>query len=313
MSNAKYSAVLFEADGDQRDIAADDLAFQDFGSSTASGDLGTAGGRISPKPSGGGGTSLYGPDEAIQRQVGKGGFFALEAYSAWFDIDTMTVLERCWKTMYPIEDYVEVVLNGQPDLYGPFWVPTTLIFTLFLSSSLSSSIAAYLAEQPYSYDFTRLSVAVSIVYGYALAFPVLLWAVMRYWAKIDARSCVEIVSVYGYATTVWIAGAILSIPPISLVRFVFTVLSFGVSLAFLLRNFYPIFKPMQQSSSFEDSPQAKAARGLLLIVVGVLHAAFGMAMWFGFLGVAGTTTVVGGGGGEGIGGGSPPESIRMFM
>jgi hypothetical protein len=35
--------------------------------------------------------------------------------------ETKTVLERCWRTMYPKDDYVEVVLAGQPDLYGEYF------------------------------------------------------------------------------------------------------------------------------------------------------------------------------------------------
>jgi hypothetical protein len=108
---------------------------------------------------------LFGPDESMGRQLNSGstGPFSLEYYSKWFDVDTKLVAERAWRTLYPREDYVDVVLNGTPDLYGPFWLPTTLIFALFLSSSLSASISAYLSGQPYAYDFTRLSVAVSVV------------------------------------------------------------------------------------------------------------------------------------------------------
>lgn len=73
------------------------------------------------------------------------------------------MLDRSWRTLYPANDYVEHVLNHTPDLYGPFWLPTTLILVLFLSSSISSSIAAYLSSQPYVYDFTRLGAAVTIV------------------------------------------------------------------------------------------------------------------------------------------------------
>ena len=100
----------------------------------------------------------------MQRQIGKSsGFFSLDYYSRYFDVDTMLVFNRAWQTMYPKDDFVDTVLNGAPDLYGPFWLPTTLIFALFFSSSLSASIAAYLAGLPYSYDFSRLSVAVSTV------------------------------------------------------------------------------------------------------------------------------------------------------
>lgn len=48
-------------------------------------------------------------------------------------------------------------------LAGPFWVPTTLIFSLFLTSSLSTSITAYLDGDSYTYDFTRLGAAVTLV------------------------------------------------------------------------------------------------------------------------------------------------------
>lgn len=147
---------------------------------------------------------LYEPDIAMHNQLGgaapsgaSGRFLSLDTYAGWFDVDTATVLERSWRTMYPKDDYLSVTLNNAPDLYGPFWVPTTLIFALFLSSSLSSSIQAYLAGHTYSYDFTKLSVAVSVIYAYSLAVPAGFWAMMRYWAGVDERGPVEIVSIYG--------------------------------------------------------------------------------------------------------------------
>lgn len=40
------------------------------------------------------------------------------ADSSWFDVNTAKVLERCYKTLLPREDYVGEVLEGAPDLYG---------------------------------------------------------------------------------------------------------------------------------------------------------------------------------------------------
>lgn len=40
------------------------------------------------------------------------------ADTGYFDVDTVTVLTRCWKTLAPREDYVAEVLAGVPDLYG---------------------------------------------------------------------------------------------------------------------------------------------------------------------------------------------------
>lgn len=155
----------------------------------------------------------------------------------WTDSSTSTVCQRAYLTLYPKDDYLSIILNNSPDLYGPFWIPTTLIFALFLSSSLSSSIQAFLAGNTYNYDFTRLSVAVSVVYTYSLVVPIGLWAVMRYWAAVDERGPVDIISIYGYSATVWIFDALLAIPPIGILRFAFSVVAFALSGFFLLRKY----------------------------------------------------------------------------
>lgn len=94
------------------------------------------------------------------------------------------------------------------DLYGPFWTLTTLIFALFLSSSLAASISAYLGSQAeYDYDFKLLSIAMSLVYAYGLALPVLLWLALRY-LGVGEWSVVEAISLWGYGQFVWIPVAV---------------------------------------------------------------------------------------------------------
>ena len=92
-----------------------------------------------------------------------------------------------------------------PDLYGPFWTLTTLIFALFLSSSLGASISSYLSgpDHKYNYDFQLLSIAVSLVYAYGLGLPVLLWLALRY-LGVGEWSIIEAVAVWGYGQFVWI-------------------------------------------------------------------------------------------------------------
>lgn len=177
------------------------LPFVDFGTGSSIQPDASPSGRLSP--AGDATARLYEPDRAINEQLGRasktgsGGWFSLDSLQTYFDVDTPTVLERAWRTLYPKDDYLNITVNNQPDLYGPFWVPSTLVFALFLSSSLSSSIQAYLAGNAYSYDFTALSVAVTVVYIYALAVPLAMWAVIRYWAGVDERRPADLVCIYG--------------------------------------------------------------------------------------------------------------------
>ncbi|KAL8291756.1 hypothetical protein RQP46_002014 [Phenoliferia psychrophenolica] len=271
-----HNQTLFDVDGP----GSNNLAFQDFSSATIASDLPS--GRISPGSASpnlrSSGNDLYaspggsGIGGSLSGATKPGGILNLDFYTGYFDVDTMTVLNRCWKTLLPTEDYVAEVLAGVPDLYGPFWVPTTLIFSLFLTSSLSSSIYAYLAGDAYTYDFTRLGAAVTIVYTYFLGLPLLLWAALKYWAGVDERSPVEIVSIYGYASTVWILVSWLALIPFSLFQVALVLSATALSLFFLLRNLYPII-----------SSSANTSAKLLVIVVAGLHLVLGMALWWGFL------------------------------
>lgn len=65
------------------------------------------------------------------------------------------MLARCWAALYPRANFLDV-LEGNPDLYGPFWIATTVIFILFMGGTVS----LYLAERGegrFSYDFGLLS------------------------------------------------------------------------------------------------------------------------------------------------------------
>ncbi|SCV73943.1 BQ2448_6373 [Microbotryum intermedium] len=271
------SSTLFDVE----DSATQPLAFQDFGSGTIASDVPS--GRLSPSRGsrsgnvGGGGASapsnLYEAEQRFEQTLNgatkPGGVLNLDFYTGYFDVDTVTVLTRGAKTFLPREDYVGEVLLGVPDLYGPFWIPTTLIFSLFLISSLSASVEAYLAGEQYTYDFTRLGAAVSLVYMYCLGLPFIIWGALKYWAGSTERSAVEVVSLYGYQATIWIW---LTLIPYSPLRAVLVLIATALSGAFLLHNLYPVITTAPNVSS-----------RVLLIVIAVLHLVLAIAMWVGFL------------------------------
>ena len=65
--------------------------------------------------------------------------------------------------------------NKQPDLYGPFWVLTTLITTLFISANL----ARYInwpddSKEKFFYSFNIVPVAASLLYGLGFGLPLLI-------------------------------------------------------------------------------------------------------------------------------------------
>lgn len=190
-------------------------------------------------------------------------FWQVEYYQGYFDVDTSTVIKRCYTTMIPTiaKDYIADQLSPAPDLYGPFWTLTTVIFSLFVFSGLASSITAYLSGKQPSYDFKLLSIAVGLVYSYGLGVPIILWLVLRY-LGVSGWSLVEAIAIFGYGQFIWIPVSLLCVIPVKLVRLVLVGGAFGLSGYFLVANVYPILA----------TAEAKATR-LLVIIIAALHAA----------------------------------------
>lgn len=53
----------------------------------------------------------------------------------------------------------ELVLDNQPDLYGPLWISTTLIVIIIAASSLMH----FFQDVQTAYDFNKLTMAASLV------------------------------------------------------------------------------------------------------------------------------------------------------
>lgn len=65
-------------------------------------------------------------------------------------------------------------VKNKPELYGPFWIVTSLIFCLFAFGNLSGSNILS------SYKYSFISSAISVVYGYFFIVPLLIYFIMKF-------------------------------------------------------------------------------------------------------------------------------------
>ena len=71
-------------------------------------------------------------------------------YRPYFNVHTSDVAERLRGTLafYQSEPTFLSIIGDTPDAYGPFWVATTLIFTISVTSNLARTL-----QSGYTYDF----------------------------------------------------------------------------------------------------------------------------------------------------------------
>lgn len=108
--------------------------------------------------------------------------------------------------------------------------------------------------------------AAGLIYGYTLVIPIALFLALKYFGS-ESANLLECWALYGYSNLIWIPVALISWSPITILNWVFVGVGFGLSVAFLLRNMYPVL-------SATDKQTSKA----LLILIVCLHAGLAIAI-----------------------------------
>jgi hypothetical protein len=108
--------------------------------------------------------------------------------------------------------------------------------------------------------------AAGLIYGYTLVIPIALFLALKYFGS-ESANLLECWALYGYSNLVWIPVALISWSQITALNYVFVAVGFGVSVAFLLRNLYPVL-----------SATDKQISKVLLILVVLLHAGLAVAI-----------------------------------
>ncbi|KAK7523433.1 Yip1 domain family protein [Phyllosticta citriasiana] len=201
-------------------------------------------------------------------------------YQQFFDVDTNEVMRRCWAAVFPRTNFLDV-LDGNPDLYGPVWIATTVVMILFLTGTMSQWLA-HRGEEHFPYDFRLLSGGAGLIYGYTALLPLGLWGALRWFsssssstsndaanlsATPSSASILECWALYGYANIIWIPVALISWSPITILNYVFVGAGFAVSGFFLFRNLWPVLSATDHKTS-----------RILLVLVVILHAGLAVAI-----------------------------------
>ncbi|EEB05509.1 rab GTPase binding protein [Schizosaccharomyces japonicus yFS275] len=161
-----------------------------------------------------------------------------------FDVSTNDVMQRCVHALVPTVNFFDI-LDDRADLYGPFWITTTIVQVLFLSQSMTQYITHKTSSDTVAYNIHQLVNAAAALYGYTGFISVFLWAFLRFYNC--NPKLLECICLFGYANIVWLPVSLAS-PPLallpshisSIVRWILTGSGLSVSLVFLLKNLYPV-------------------------------------------------------------------------
>lgn len=212
-------------------------------------------------------------------------WYHINHYRPYFDVDTKDVFARVFKTVVPIGDNFFEFVNPTPDLYGPFWITTTVVFLLAAASSISQS----------DMSVTNVSFAAAAIYGYTIIVPILLWALCKWWLDVPLKFT-DHVCIYGYSFVVYIPATFILLIPANWLRWIIMGIAGASSTIFILKNYSKPYIPAMKKAF------------LVLLVQAALHIALVLTFKFKFFNYTIQTSSSGSGSGSLI----PPNNGTKF-
>ncbi|KAI3654095.1 hypothetical protein MP228_000814 [Amoeboaphelidium protococcarum] len=190
-------------------------------------------------------------------------FYSLDYYTQFFDVDTVQVFRRMLSAVAPKENFFDLV-SVNCDLYGPFWIATTIAFLVFITDSIGLFLSPQNTDGLFHYKFSKLGTVAIILYCYISVISLGLYFFIRslgYQTKF-----VEMIAFFGYSLTIWMPLTIVSLLPSNSIAWMLSIIGTVISGAFLVRNSYPLFTVPPQTAAGQsgDQPMNWGSRGKAL-------------------------------------------------
>ena len=155
------------------------------------------------------------------------------------------------------KDFSELV-EKKPDLYGPFWIYTTLVLLVTVLGNLAVYLTVSLIfnyqlklenNHKFTYQFNYIPVACNIFYGIGFGMPILIFILVKFLFAVEL-GLITSICIYGYSYTVLIPIMFVCLVPSVIVKLI--VLGYGLvnSTMFLVYNMYKTIDQKAEKSKY---------------------------------------------------------------
>ena len=166
----------------------------------------------------------------------------------YFDVELNDIKLKLKGAILPFNKsfYQSIEINA--DLYGPFWIFTTIIFLIAVIGSFTNYMNSEDKEK-FVYNYNHVPHAVFIIYGFGFGAPLILWIISRFIFRIDI-DLITNMCVYGYSYAILIPVLLICIIPFKLVSTLSLLYFLIHSCAFLFYNMILMIQNKAPKSKF---------------------------------------------------------------
>ena len=171
-----------------------------------------------------------------------------ESFGKYFDVEFNDIKQKIKGSLIPFNKSFYQSIETNSDLYGPFWIFTTIIFLIALIGNISSYMHSE-DKDKFVYDYNHVPHSIFIIYGFGFGAPFILWLIMKFLFKIDIDLITNI-CIYGYSYTILIPILLVCIIPLKLISTLALLYFLIHSCTFLFYNMYLVIQQKAQKSKY---------------------------------------------------------------
>lgn len=168
--------------------------------------------------------------------------FTVEYWKEYFDVTEEEIVGKVKACLNPTTTAFEQMIDVKIDLYGPFWISTSLVFAMIVIPKLW----AVLFFQDISFDVSKIGFAFTLIYGGLAVFAFIFYGMSKFMGV--PASLFKTAAIYGYGYSIFLVAALACVLHISFFKFLFAIGAGFHSGLFLIRNFKPILEQLDPSN-----------------------------------------------------------------
>jgi len=177
-------------------------------------------------------------------QADKPHFLSMAFYQQYFDVDTDQVQRRLLHSFFPRlgANFIVEHIQPIPDLYGPFWIAVTLIFTMAICGNIANYIHTDGQGATFENDFGFVTGATSLICSYVILVPLAFYSLCWYRKSLVQFAYLELLSAYGYSLAIFVPVSILWVIDNHIFRWALIGVSVALSGSVLVNSLWPAVK-----------------------------------------------------------------------
>ncbi|WKX93850.1 hypothetical protein Q1695_011258 [Nippostrongylus brasiliensis] len=169
--------------------------------------------------------------------------FSMSFYRQFFDVETDQVLKRVLNSVVPTNsNFILDYVHPMPDLWGPFWISVTLVFSIGVFGNIAQYIENDGLPGEYGSDFRLVTTSATLVFLYVVLVPVILSTILWQRKSELQFALTDLLCAYGYSLSIFIPVSILWTLDINWFRWTLIIAAVSLSGAVLARALWPAFK-----------------------------------------------------------------------